>query len=77
LSLKSVYQFSFVHLAVIISNTSSGLIQQMEHLTNIWPLGWEIVEALLDQSNERVVPTELATGPELLVHVPNVLTASL
>ena len=35
------------------------------------------MQALLDQPNERVVPTELAIGTEFLVHVSHVLTASL
>jgi hypothetical protein len=77
LVLKSSYQFLFVSLTLLISDTSSGLFQQTQHLTNIGTLVRAIVKTLLDQLNERVVPTELATGTELGVHVSHVMTASL
>ena len=67
----------FVPLTVFISNTSSGLLQQMQHLTNTWPFGWKIVQTLLDQQNERVVLTVLATGTELFIHISQVIAASL
>ena len=35
------------------------------------------MKTLFDQPNERVVPTELATGLELGIHICHVLTASL
>ena len=43
LVLKSSYQFNSVPLTLLISNTSSGLFQQIQYVTNIWPLGRNIV----------------------------------
>ena len=77
LGLKSSYQFTFLPLTIVVSDTSSGLFQQTQHLTNTRTLVRAVVQALLDQLNQRVVPTELATGTELGVHVSHVNTASL
>ena len=75
--LKSLYHLHSVPLTVLISNTSSGLFQQTQYLTNIWTLRSTIMETLLDQSNERVVTTELATSTELGVDILHVPTTSL
>ena len=44
---------------------------------NTRSLGRDILQTLLDQLNERVVPTELATGAELGVGILHVLASSL
>ena len=77
LVLKSSYQFMFVPLTLLIFDTSHGLFQQMQYLMNTWPLGGEILQAVVDQFNERVVATELAKGLELGIHICHVPTASL
>ena len=77
LGLKSSYQIMSVPLTLSASKTSSGLLQQTLHLMNDWPLGWEVLQTLLDQPNERLVCTELATGMELDIHRSHVLAASL
>ena len=77
LCLKSSYEIMFVPLNLSVSKTSSGFLQHTLHLMNDWSLGWEVLQALLDQPNERLVCTELATGTELDIYESHVLTASL
>ena len=49
---KSSYQITSVSLTLSISETSSGLLQQTQHLTNTWSRGWEVLQALLGIHNE-------------------------
>lgn len=73
LFLKSLYHLHSVLSTVLISNTS---LASSKRLNNIWTLTSTTTETLLDQSNEKVVLTELATGIELGADIPHVLDRS-
>ena len=60
---------AFISLTVLMSDTSSSLFQQTHYLTNAWSLGGEILQALLDHPNERVIPLEVVMVAELSDHI--------
>ena len=66
LAVKGSYQLQLVHVTLLISDLSPGLLQQLQHLTNVRLPGRDVVETPLDHLDERVVLTELAAD---LLHV--------
>ena len=63
-----IYQYP---LAFFVFHTGPSLLQLFQHLTNSWSVSRAIFQALLDQRNERVVPTNLC------LHVIHVFATSL
>ena len=45
LAVKGSYQLQLVHVTLLISDLSAGLLQQLQHLTNVRPPGRGIVES--------------------------------